>query len=362
MIVVDNASQDETPALLRDLAQRANRDCASSSTPTTGASRRRTTRARRSRAAAFLLLNNDTVVHGAWLRNLIGHLRRPAHLGLVGPVTNAIGNEAKIRRRLRRPGQNAGVRGDGLRCDAGVLPKPHARDVLRRRAARDIAGRRTARRALRLGMFEDDDYEHRVRAAGFEVALAWDSFVHHWQRASFKLLGDDEYLRIYRENQAQFATKWSAATPPARCRWRPCNAALRALAGRWIFAPSVGWAIPLAQRPHHLARELARDGYVVVFDCTNAADDVDTLREIEPRLFLYKGPSSALAGLPRITLWTFSYNYGLSATPFPGDVAGHLRLDRRPVGVSLRPEKTGGDARPGAPRGGRRRFGGPPAP
>ena len=76
-----------------------------------------------------------------------------------------------------------------------------------------------------------------------------------------------------------------------------------------IFAPSVGWAIELAQRPHHLARVLAQNGYAVVFDSSNAHDDVDTLREIEPRLFLYKGAPGALAELPRTILWTFSYNY-----------------------------------------------------
>jgi hypothetical protein len=54
---------------------------------------------------------------------------------------------------------------------------------------------------------------------------------------------------------------------------------------------------------------LAQDGYVVVFDCSNAADEVDTLREVEPGLFLYRGPWEALAGLPKVTLWLFSYNY-----------------------------------------------------
>ena len=153
------------------------------------------------------------------------------------------------------------------------------------------------------GMFEDDDYYRRVREAGFEVRLALDSFVHHWQRASFKLLGEDEYLRIYRENQARYADKWGQG-PLA-----PLQRAAALAPATVVFAPSVGWAIPLAQRPHHIARVLAREGYAVVFDSTNAHDDVDTLREIEPRLFLYKGPPGALAGLPRTILWTFSYNY-----------------------------------------------------
>ena len=121
------------------------------------------------------------------------------------------------------------------------------------------------------GMFEDDDYNRRVRAAGFDVGLARDSFVHHWQMASFKLLGDDEYLRIYRENQARYASKWSGARAVSQDPLAALERSAATAAGTVIFAPSVGWAIPLAQRPHHIARVLARDGYVVVFDCTNAA-------------------------------------------------------------------------------------------
>ena len=169
------------------------------------------------------------------------------------------------------------------------------------------------------GMFEDDDYNRRVRAAGFEIGLAWDSFVHHWQMASFKLLGDDEYLRLYRENQARYATKWSgyeagvagsACRLEAKCRGRTWNSDLRPVRG-------LGHPPRAAPAPHRARAR--REGYVVVFDCTNAADDVDTLREVEPRLFLYKGPPSALADLPRATVWTFSYNYDYRDA-FPANV------------------------------------------
>jgi GT2 family glycosyltransferase len=59
-----------------------------------------------------------------------------------------------------------------------------------------------------LGMFEDGDYNRRVRAAGWQIRCARDSFVHHWQMASFRKLGKDEYLRVFEENRRKFEEKW----------------------------------------------------------------------------------------------------------------------------------------------------------
>ena len=42
------------------------------------------------------LLNNDTVVTRGWLSTMIEHLRKMPRAGMVGPVSNMVGNEAKI--------------------------------------------------------------------------------------------------------------------------------------------------------------------------------------------------------------------------------------------------------------------------
>lgn len=80
-----------------------------------------------------------------------------------------------------------------------------------------------------------------------------------------------------------------------------------------VFLPSIGWRVALFQRPHHLARTLARRGFVVVFDCSNAIDPVRGLREIEPNLFLYRGAPDALHALPSPWLWTLPYNVHLAS-------------------------------------------------
>jgi glycosyltransferase involved in cell wall biosynthesis len=85
-----------------------------------------------------------------------------------------------------------------------------------------------------------------------------------------------------------------------------------------IFLPSIGWRVPLFQRPHHLARTLARRGFLVIFDCSNAADPVRGLREIEPNLLLFRGASKALHALPSPWLWALPYNVHLAWGYPPG--------------------------------------------
>ena len=72
------------------------------------------------------------------------------------------------------------------------------------------------------------------------------------------------------------------------------------------------------QRPHHLARALAQLGYLVIFDSSNAADHVEGFAEIEPNLYLYRGPESALHAVPDPLLWALPYNYDRVAAYPPG--------------------------------------------
>ncbi len=52
----------------------------------------------------LVLLNNDTIVPSGWLIQLSKHLDDPA-VGLVGPVTNRIGNEAEIKTTYKTYGE-----------------------------------------------------------------------------------------------------------------------------------------------------------------------------------------------------------------------------------------------------------------
>ncbi|MCP4659248.1 MAG: glycosyltransferase [bacterium] len=78
-----------------------------------------------------------------------------------------------------------------------------------------------------------------------------------------------------------------------------------------VFPPSIAWDHELFQRPHQLARTFAGLGFLVVFLAEDREDDVEEFREIESNLLLCRSPAAELDSVPRLLLWTFSYNFHL---------------------------------------------------
>jgi hypothetical protein len=70
-----------------------------------------------------------------------------------------------------------------------------------------------------VGMFEDDDYAMRVRAAGLRVVCADDVFVHHFGGATFgNLIPTGRHAEIFRANRERFEQKWGLKWQPHRRR------------------------------------------------------------------------------------------------------------------------------------------------
>jgi len=321
IIVVDNASTDGTPEYLKGLQHPRLRVLLNEENR--GFSAANNQGLALANGEYFCLLNNDTIVSGSWLSTLVGHLRAHPGLGLVGPVTNAIGNEARIPvgycNLLDMPAWASAY------CQAH---RDRLEDismlaffcVAMPRAVFETVGPLDER--FGIGMFEDDDYNRRVREAGFQIKLAQDAYIHHWQCASFKILGEDAYFATYYENEKKYRAKWAmnALDGAGAQKLAGLVEASKSAPGTLIFAPSIGWDIHLFQRPHHLAKVMAQDGYTVIFDCSNSLDDVALLQEVEPRLFLFKGEPELLWGLHNPVLWTFPYNYDYRDR-FPSDIA-----------------------------------------
>lgn len=87
----------------------------------------------------------------------------------------------------------------------------------------------------------------------------------------------------------------------------------RARAGRGavVFLRSIDWSQWLFQRPHHLARCLARQGYTVIYDDNGRFTGFAGFKEIEPNLYLFRGSPDQLYRIPNPVLWSFCYNYHL---------------------------------------------------
>jgi glycosyltransferase involved in cell wall biosynthesis len=79
--------------------------------------------------------------------------------------------------------------------------------------------------------------------------------------------------------------------------------------GTIIFPRGIDWNVDLYQRPHHLARHFARRGFRVIYVGGKRDGHYAGCREVEPNLYVYRGPIDALRAVPDPLLWCFCYNY-----------------------------------------------------
>jgi GT2 family glycosyltransferase/glycosyltransferase involved in cell wall biosynthesis len=211
VIAVDNASGDGTAEWLAEEATREPRLRVIRNADNRGFAGANNQGLRVARGEFLCLLNNDTVVTRGWLSTMIEHLRTTPRAGMVGPVSNMVGNEAKIPVGYTAIEDMPRWAGDYCRQHDGETVAMKMLGffcVLLRREVYEKVGELDEQ--FGVGYFEDTDYCCRVTRAGYELRCARDAFVHHWQGASFRLLGRDSHANIYKQNQRLFESKWGA--------------------------------------------------------------------------------------------------------------------------------------------------------
>lgn len=209
LIVVDNGSTDGSAADIQLLASRYPQVRVIANEQNLGFSPGNNQGLAIARGELLVLLNSDTIVPPGWLTRLARHLSDP-RLGQIGAATNRAGNEAQIEAPYATYGeflafaQARAAAYDGVRH---AIRMPLMFCVAWRRDVLDAVGPLDER--YETGMFEDEDYALRVKAAGYETAWAADAFVHHAYHATIgKLLPSGDYVALFRRNQERFEQKW----------------------------------------------------------------------------------------------------------------------------------------------------------
>jgi GT2 family glycosyltransferase/glycosyltransferase involved in cell wall biosynthesis len=214
IVVVDNASSDGSPAYLSSweasrpsvklILNNENRGFAAGNNQGLAAAS----------GDYLVILNNDTVVTRGWARRMVNHLRNNPEIGILGPVTNNIGNEARVNTRYTTledmhleadeiTKQNLGkwFELDTVAFFCAMLP----------RSTYESCG--SISEDYGAGFFEDDDYCRRAQANGLIVACAEDVFVHHQLSASFNQLGAERKRVLFETNRAIYESKWGPWIP-----------------------------------------------------------------------------------------------------------------------------------------------------
>lgn len=232
IIVVDNASADGSPEFLCEWAEGAPNRKLVLNADNLGFAAGNNVGLKIARGEYLILLNNDTHVTPGWVRTLIAHMRRDPSIGLIGPVTNNIGNEAKLEIAYDDMPQMLERSAAFTRRHLGVTFEMHTAAffcVAMPRAIYDKIG--PLDEAFGRGFFEDDDYCRRVEQCGLRIVCAEDVFVHHHLSASFNKLKQTDRQALFDKNRVVYEAKWGPWKPHAYRRDRgrmPQSAAQRA--------------------------------------------------------------------------------------------------------------------------------------
>ncbi|MBC7604164.1 MAG: glycosyltransferase, partial [Ramlibacter sp.] len=214
LIVVDNASSDGTPAWLKQFAATRPWVKLVLSAKNTGFAAGNNLGLEVATGELLIMLNNDTEVSPGWVQGLRRHFDRDARLGMVGPVTDNIGNEAMIsvgytdRADMPAWAASRAVQHAGEQMQSRVLAFFCV--AMRRAVYTEVGG---LDEAFGIGFFEDDDYCNRARQAGWHLAIAEDVFVHHHLSASFDKLKSSTRQELFEKNKAIYERKWGPWVP-----------------------------------------------------------------------------------------------------------------------------------------------------
>lgn len=214
VLVVDNGSPVEELEKLREIAGGDRRIRLIENGDNLGFAKGNNVGIEAARGEYVLLLNNDTYVPPGALSAMVRHLQLNPEIGIIGPMTNNIGNEARVDVHYPDMAGMEVIARDlttGYRGIWTPIPVNAYFCAMFRKSDLDRIGHLPT--VYGRGMFEDDDHCASFREAGMEIALAEDAFVHHHLSATFNAIPSAEKMALFDKNKATFEERWGSWVP-----------------------------------------------------------------------------------------------------------------------------------------------------
>jgi GT2 family glycosyltransferase len=161
------------------------------------------------RGTHIVLLNNDVVVTDGWLEALIAVQQRHPAVGCSAPRSNEVAGQQRLDVPYRDLAELPAFAAQRAVEHRGRWS--HQSRVigfcmcLNRRVVDEIGGLDPG---YGTGNFEDDDYCMRIRAAGYDIAVCDDSFIHHFGSVTFRENHVD-YSETFQRNMERFIQRWN---------------------------------------------------------------------------------------------------------------------------------------------------------
>ncbi|MCS7458820.1 glycosyltransferase family 2 protein [Paenibacillus doosanensis] len=155
---------------------------------------------------ALLLLNNDTLMTKNGLSNMLRCLYSSENIGIVGPMTNYASGKQML--------------GETFTTVEDMTERMNQTDPGKWMEVERLVGlcfllRRELLHKVGLlderfspGHYEDDDYCHRARQAGYRLMIAGDCFIYHHGSASFRKEDEQSVKHLILQNRQKFIEKW----------------------------------------------------------------------------------------------------------------------------------------------------------
>lgn len=160
----------------------------------------------------IILMNNDIVLTPNWLDGLIEVAESDPKIGLVGPAINVVsGFQLDLDAQYSDPNMaveySKKVRENRRRAWMETPRIAFVCTLIKRDVVKAIGG---LDERFSPGNYEDDDYCLRANQAGYNLVIAWDTYIHHFGSKSFKANGEQLYADRLEKSKNKFVGKWGA--------------------------------------------------------------------------------------------------------------------------------------------------------